>query len=735
MADKVIDVEIRTNTTGIKSLRQELRETTIALQQATDPKYIDELQQKAGELKDRMMDVNAEINAMASGSKFEKVSASLGLVGQSLSNLDFAEASERAALFAKTAKTITFKDAISSVKSLGSTFMQLGQSLLKNPLFLLVAVIVLIAVAIYKLMEKLGLIKKIFEAVGYAIDLVVQAIKDFLDWIGLTGFAAEDAAQKQADAAEKVAKSQEEKTKSVIDGLDNEIRMNKLLGKDTEALERKKVWLIEYTAKKRYEADMAAAQAAALKGDMDQKEIAALYEKARASGQAVKNAHADAVYFEKETAVNKVNERAKDQKNIDENNKKAAEKRKQNQEKINQEIEKAKEFNKAAQKENELNLLSAQEREIKISNDKYQEQINQAIKYKQDYSQIVIAQKNAENEINLKFEEEKKKATEAAQAAIDQINKEFATARLSDIEQEKLAVNDKYTAAIEAAKKAGLDTTILLLNQQAEIDAIDLDYLEKKKTNQVEFASWMAQFELDERAAFLASLDAKQLEEEAKLKEFRDKKLISEQEYQDKLKGIESKKAQDVAVFDKQVETDKNNAKIKLAGEAINVIADLGTMFLGKSEADAKKAFKINKAASMAQAIISTYLGANAIFASAAANPKTVLFPAQPFIAAGIAIASGFANVAKIAQTQYGSTGGGGGGAKTPNIPSPSVSEPQANATPSFNLFGSGGTANNQNASGNNTNGNNITVTAVVSETDMTYNQGRVNSMKLSAAL
>jgi hypothetical protein len=50
-------------------------------------------------------------------------------------------------------------------------------------------------------------------------------------------------------------------------------------------------------------------------------------------------------------------------------------------------------------------------------------------------------------------------------------------------------------------------------------------------------------------------------------------------------------------------------------------------------------------------------------------------------------------------------------------------------------MFGTGGTANNQNASGNSTNGQNITVTAVVSETDMTYTQERVNAMKSSASL
>jgi hypothetical protein len=75
---------------------------------------------------------------------------------------------------------------------------------------------------------------------------------------------------------------------------------------------------------------------------------------------------------------------------------------------------------------------------------------------------------------------------------------------------------------------------------------------------------------------------------------------------------------------------------------------------------------------SIAQATVDTYKGANAIFTAAANNPATILFPAQPFIAAGVAIASGLANVATIAQQQFqgGSSGGGGGGGQnTPSFP------------------------------------------------------------------
>ena len=61
-----------------------------------------------------------------------------------------------------------------------------------------------------------------------------------------------------------------------------------------------------------------------------------------------------------------------------------------------------------------------------------------------------------------------------------------------------------------------------------------------------------------------------------------------------------------------------------------------------------------------------TYKGANAIFASAAANPSTVLFPAQPFIAAAAAVGMGIANVRKILTVDS-------SGTSDPSAPSPST--------------------------------------------------------------
>ena len=93
----------------------------------------------------------------------------------------------------------------------------------------------------------------------------------------------------------------------------------------------------------------------------------------------------------------------------------------------------------------------------------------------------------------------------------------------------------------------------------------------------------------------------------------------------------------------------------------------LTSAFAKDNEKSQKKAFEINKKLQIAMALIQTYQGVQAIFATRAASPESILFPAAPFIAAGIALATGLANVQNIRKQQFsggasgGSFGGGGG--------------------------------------------------------------------------
>lgn len=110
------------------------------------------------------------------------------------------------------------------------------------------------------------------------------------------------------------------------------------------------------------------------------------------------------------------------------------------------------------------------------------------------------------------------------------------------------------------------------------------------------------------------------------------------------------------------------DAKIGLAIDGVGALINLTSAFAKDNEKSQRRAFEINKKLQIAQAIMQTYQGANAIFASAAANPSTVLFPAQPFIAAGIAIANGLANVVNISKQQFQTSSPGGGQQQTPSF-------------------------------------------------------------------
>jgi hypothetical protein len=120
------------------------------------------------------------------------------------------------------------------------------------------------------------------------------------------------------------------------------------------------------------------------------------------------------------------------------------------------------------------------------------------------------------------------------------------------------------------------------------------------------------------------------------------------------------------------------DAKLTMAQDSIGALMNLTTAFAKDNEKSQRRAFEINKKLQIAQALIGTYQGVQAIFTSAAMNPASVLFPAMPYIQAAIALASGLANVKNISKQQFsgggiggsapGFSGGGGGGTSAPTL-------------------------------------------------------------------
>ena len=149
------EVDIPLKITGIGAMKAELRELKGAIADATDPAAIVALSQRAGELKDRIGDANDAVNVFATGSKFEQVSNGLGGIKDSLMSLDFEEASDKAKNFAMSLGKLnpadiakSMKGLVSTVTTVGGAFVKLGMTILANPLFILIAVITAIVVAI-----------------------------------------------------------------------------------------------------------------------------------------------------------------------------------------------------------------------------------------------------------------------------------------------------------------------------------------------------------------------------------------------------------------------------------------------------------------------------------------------------------------------------------------------------------------------------------------------------------
>jgi len=103
---------------------------------------------KAGELGDKIKEVNENVKASTGGTGFEKMSNNIGLIKGDLENLDFAGVSEKMKQMATISKSMTFGEAVGGLKNMGSALLNLGKAILANPLFLMVGAIVAIVGAL-----------------------------------------------------------------------------------------------------------------------------------------------------------------------------------------------------------------------------------------------------------------------------------------------------------------------------------------------------------------------------------------------------------------------------------------------------------------------------------------------------------------------------------------------------------------------------------------------------------
>jgi hypothetical protein len=127
----------------------------------------------------------------------------------------------------------------------------------------------------------------------------------------------------------------------------------------------------------------------------------------------------------------------------------------------------------------------------------------------------------------------------------------------------------------------------------------------------------------------------------------------------DERQKLEEQAAKDRAEFDTKVEAARTQLQTEARVGTFSILKNLTDAAEKDTEASAKKAFNRNKAISIAETLVNTYMAAQKAYASQIL-PGDPTSPVRATIAAGIAVASGLAQVAAIKSTQF--TGGGGGG-------------------------------------------------------------------------
>lgn len=138
---------------------------------------------------------------------------------------------------------------------------------------------------------------------------------------------------------------------------------------------------------------------------------------------------------------------------------------------------------------------------------------------------------------------------------------------------------------------------------------------------------------------------------------FQRERAALELEYQEKYR-LAYNDSQRIEVLEKEkalklraIRKEEMTKYAQMTSDGLGVLMQINDAFDKKDEASARKRFKLNKALGIAQATINTFMAVNAAL-TAGGNPIKLATGIQ-FVEAGLALASGIANVIKIEQTKF----------------------------------------------------------------------------------
>lgn len=248
---------------------------------------------------------------------------------------------------------------------------------------------------------------------------------------------------------------------------------------------------------------------------------------------------------------------------------------------------------------------------------------------------------------------------------------------------DKTAADKKRSEELQKELDNEIDAEIKLLAELDKIKRANEDALRTDEEN--ELLRVEEKYDVLEAMAF-GNAEALNEIEIARLNARNEIFLKFDNEAYDAQKALDDKAIADKKAAEKEkqdIEIRNKEFAIQSTLDTLSLVSDITELFGKKGEKQAKRAFNVQKAANIATATIETYVAAQKAYTSqiVALDPTS---PVRGAIAAGIAVASGLANVAKIASQKFEGGGGGGGGS---DFSADGVGGGEQQA-PSFNIVG-----------------------------------------------
>ena len=239
-----------------------------------------------------------------------------------------------------------------------------------------------------------------------------------------------------------------------------------------------------------------------------------------------------------------------------------------------------------------------------------------------------------------------------------------------------------FKLEIQAIDKAAADAR---RQAQKEADAKRIADEKEKNDKLKELAEDKAKFDLEQiELDEIRQEQAYQRKKDAAAKAAEEEKAQEDKYKAEQLAAEEADEKRQEDAYKRRLEGEEKLQELKYAAvlQGLTLISDLSEVFAKKGEKQAKRAFEIQKAASIAAAVITTYQSAVSAYQSQFLPLPDPTSPIRGAIAAGIAVAAGLGNVAKIASQKFegsgsisasatpsgGGGGGAGGGVVAPNF-------------------------------------------------------------------